>query len=342
MITSETPIKEVIKCFCAQIGIDPLLVQGAGGNISWKEGEILWVKASGKWLAHAKQEEIFVGVDFLHIKSEIKRHNFSSQPKIIDKSNLKPSIETFLHALIPHRIVLHLHSVEILSYLVRQDCGPQFENHLTSINKWRLVDYHKPGPELAAVVSSILAETPETDVLFLANHGVVIGADTVTDVASILSGIISALQTGQDQSPMLKESETTPRRSPLDSYVPVRDLELHQLALNPILYNQVRRNWALYPDHVVFLGANANCYSSWKSLINDLALKDEIPEIVFIKREGVFAIPSLSAAKQLQLRCFYDVISRLSLNAPIRRLTNSEVNELMDWDAERYRVQHNS
>ena len=30
--------------FCQSLGRDPLLVQGAGGNVSWKDGEVLWVK----------------------------------------------------------------------------------------------------------------------------------------------------------------------------------------------------------------------------------------------------------------------------------------------------------
>ena len=35
------------------IGADPLLIQGPGGNTSFKSGDELWVKASGAWLAEA-------------------------------------------------------------------------------------------------------------------------------------------------------------------------------------------------------------------------------------------------------------------------------------------------
>ena len=44
-----------VEDFCSRIGADPLLVQGAGGNVSWKKGSVLWIKASGTWLAHAKK-----------------------------------------------------------------------------------------------------------------------------------------------------------------------------------------------------------------------------------------------------------------------------------------------
>ena len=49
-----------IKAFCKKIGSNSLLVQGAGGNISWKEDDVLWIKASGMWLIDAVKENIFV------------------------------------------------------------------------------------------------------------------------------------------------------------------------------------------------------------------------------------------------------------------------------------------
>jgi rhamnose utilization protein RhaD (predicted bifunctional aldolase and dehydrogenase) len=50
--TTNTLQASVIN-YCSTIGRDPLLVQGAGGNVSWKEGNTLWIKASGTWLADA-------------------------------------------------------------------------------------------------------------------------------------------------------------------------------------------------------------------------------------------------------------------------------------------------
>ena len=40
-----------------------LLVQGAGGNSSVKQDDVLWVKASGAWLSEAKEKEMFVPVE---------------------------------------------------------------------------------------------------------------------------------------------------------------------------------------------------------------------------------------------------------------------------------------
>jgi rhamnose utilization protein RhaD (predicted bifunctional aldolase and dehydrogenase) len=41
----------------ARLGCDPLLVQAGSGNTSVQLDGVLWIKASGKWLAHAAREE---------------------------------------------------------------------------------------------------------------------------------------------------------------------------------------------------------------------------------------------------------------------------------------------
>lgn len=44
-----------IENFCKKIGTNKSLVYGAGGNISWKESGLLWIKSSGTNLADAKK-----------------------------------------------------------------------------------------------------------------------------------------------------------------------------------------------------------------------------------------------------------------------------------------------
>ena len=45
-------MKDFIK-LSSEIGKNQRLVQGAGGNTSYKEEGDMWVKASGKWLSRA-------------------------------------------------------------------------------------------------------------------------------------------------------------------------------------------------------------------------------------------------------------------------------------------------
>ena len=61
--------------FCAEIGMNRLLVQGAGGNASWKENNTLWIKASGMWLVDAKSHNIFLPIDLGHLREKLARNN---------------------------------------------------------------------------------------------------------------------------------------------------------------------------------------------------------------------------------------------------------------------------
>ena len=55
-------ILDELRAMSARVGRNILLVQGAGGNSSLKDDDVLWVKASGTWLADAEAKDIFVPV----------------------------------------------------------------------------------------------------------------------------------------------------------------------------------------------------------------------------------------------------------------------------------------
>ena len=63
--------RQAINDLCADLGKDRLLVQGSGGNVSWKEDGVLWVKGSGTCLANADKENIFVPVDLVHLQKAL-------------------------------------------------------------------------------------------------------------------------------------------------------------------------------------------------------------------------------------------------------------------------------
>ena len=107
----------------ARLGRDPLLVQASNGNISIKLDGVLWIKASGKWLANANQEETLVPVELADVKESL-RCNVEIAQYIALSSQLRPSIETAMHAVLQHRVVLHVHSVNTIAWAVRQD-GPR-------------------------------------------------------------------------------------------------------------------------------------------------------------------------------------------------------------------------
>ena len=125
--------------------------------------------------------------------------------------------------------------------------------------------------------------------------------------------------------------------SPVTNYVPFADKEVQALAFEPRLFKRLAKDWVLFPDHAVFLGAKANTYSSWKDFENHNS--GEEPELIFIENAGVFVKPDFNKAKTAQLRCYFDVISRLSPDARLESLSESAVHALLNWDAEKLRQQ---
>ncbi|HEY6601546.1 MAG TPA: class II aldolase, partial [Xanthobacteraceae bacterium] len=64
-----------LRRMSARVGRNMLLVQGAGGNSSIKHGDVLWVKASGTWLADAEDKEIFVPVSLSGARAALAAGN---------------------------------------------------------------------------------------------------------------------------------------------------------------------------------------------------------------------------------------------------------------------------
>ena len=101
------------------IGRDLNLIQGAGGNTSVKINDELWVKASGYWLSDANQKNIFVPVNYKKVIDGVeKRRNDPVSEAVVhtsDARELRPSIETTLHAVMPQKYVAHTQSVNVIA-----------------------------------------------------------------------------------------------------------------------------------------------------------------------------------------------------------------------------------
>ncbi|CCN47653.1 putative class II Aldolase/Adducin [Vibrio nigripulchritudo MADA3029] len=330
-------IRDEVTKFCSRIGGDPLLVQGAGGNVSWKDGDTLWIKASGTWLAEADKKEIFVSVELSSLTNAFSHGDFTISPIVRGQSNLRPSIETLLHALMPHKIVVHVHAIEVLAHLVKRDCEYTIRTLIGDEVKWKLVDYYKPGSRLAEAVSYLLAED-SIDVVFLKNHGVVIGGDNIDDIISLMNFLNEKMKSPQILS--IESSQSPPEIiiNENTTYYPVLS-RVHELATNPNYYTRLKKDWALYPDHVVFLGSLPFIYENFDDFSKEIRrLEDKLrPDVIFIKDVGVFLRENINKAQLQQLRCYYEVLTRLKSEEILSTLSDIEVIDLVSWDAEEYR-----
>lgn len=163
----------------ARTGSDPLLTQASTGNISMKRDGILWIKASGKWMADATREDILIPLDLAQIKECVSQR--------VDPAELHAhaSIETAMHAVLPHRVVLHVHSVNTIAWAVRHDAQIQLEHRLGGL-RWQWISYVPSGLPLAQGVEKVSSASADADVFVLGNHGLVIGGDNCDAVEDLL------------------------------------------------------------------------------------------------------------------------------------------------------------
>lgn len=330
--------KAEVTAYCSHIGQDPLLVQGAGGNVSWKDGDTLWVKASGTWLANAGRQDIFVPVDLPHLRGAMAQGDFGVTPRVLGESTLRPSIETLLHALMPQRVVVHVHAIEVLAHLVRDPSKHALAELMPAGLRWVEVPYIKPGAELARAIAARLAACPDAEVVLLRNHGVVLGADSVEAIDVLLRRLRAALATPVHPVQTRKKAipESAPEALRAQGYAPASQDEWHDLAQDPDLVQRLRTDWVLYPDHVVFLGPMAVVLEGANS--STPAWEDGKPApFVFVAGLGTFEHSSASTAQRAQLGCYHDVLVRQQPTHRLKPLSAEDISQLLNWDAERYR-----
>ena len=336
MNASLSSAKERVRAYCAQVGSDPLLVQGAGGNASWKDGDVLWVKASGTWLVDAKDKDIFVPVDLRALTEAISKNDFLSSPVVIEDSIHKPSIETILHGLMPQKYVIHLHHVEALAHLVRMNAREKLIGLVNGFSAPIFIEYFKPGADLARAIFHELRLHPECNLIFLKNHGVVIGGESIQELENLVRMLSETLKNNvliHDEDRILDQ----PHYLIGNRYKRAADPQIHQLATNPQLFDRLNHDWALYPDHVVFLGPKPFVFDRLPSESEMQDLQVSKPIFIFIKDVGVYESVDSTAAQRVQLRCYCDVIIRQSPSEKISSLSEADILSLLNWDAEKHR-----
>jgi rhamnose utilization protein RhaD (predicted bifunctional aldolase and dehydrogenase) len=166
----------------ARIGKDPLLTQASTGNASIKLDGLLWIKASGKWMADALSEDFLVPMDLDEVKAYVRRNMDPTQ------RYRKASLETAMHAALPHRVVLHVHCVNSIAWAVRQDAPHQLQPKLEGL-RWQWVPYVASGLALARAIERALSVSADTDLLVLGNHGLVIGGPDYRAVEDLLTEV---------------------------------------------------------------------------------------------------------------------------------------------------------
>ena len=166
------------------IGLIPDLIMHGGGNTSVKVNrknllgdreEILHVKGSG-WNLDTIEAPGLPGVrldplrEFRSLKKmsdedmvNVQRNN------LIDSSSPNPSVETLLHAFLPHKYIDHTHSTPFL--ILANLPAAEKICHKIFGNSMAIVPYIMPGFLLAKKAIEIYEKNPSVTGMLLLNHG---------------------------------------------------------------------------------------------------------------------------------------------------------------------------
>jgi rhamnose utilization protein RhaD (predicted bifunctional aldolase and dehydrogenase) len=340
---SFTPIPALaaLNRLAASVGGDPELVQAAGGNVSLKCDGVMWIKASGTWLEHAKTRNIMVPLRLGPLLEAFTRGDPSAQDCVafIDPAlapgQLRPSVETTMHAILPDNVVIHVHCVDTIAWAVRSYAEDVLAPLLDGL-PWIFVPYRRPGLPLTQGIAGRL--TPSTRVIVLGKHGLVVTGPIIEDAKALLDDVVARLRRPARLQPMAdlaglaRFAEGTP-------YRPAAATAAHALALDAENL-AVAALGSLYPDHVVFLGRGVLILEARESVTAGLiriTAEAAPPKLVLAPGEGAFVPRDSVAAVDPMVRCLADVTSRLRASDPIEPLTRQDEDALLNWDAEHYR-----
>ncbi len=167
------------------LGGDPLLVLHGGGNTSVKTRmtdllgethEVLCVKGSGWDMAVVEPAGLpavklapLWKLRSLDRLSDEDMVNFQ-RVNLLDATAPNPSVETLLHAFLPHTFVDHTHAAAVLS-LVDQPNGEDLVQEVYG-DTVGFVPYAIPGFALAKLAADVFDARPVVDGLILHKHGV--------------------------------------------------------------------------------------------------------------------------------------------------------------------------
>ena len=176
------------------LGSDPLLVLHGGGNTSVKTQvtdllgqtvDVLCVKGSGWDMGNIEP----AGLPAVRLKPLLDYRALPAlsdedmvnvqRGNLMDSTAPNPSVETLLHAFLPHKFIDHTHSTAILSLTDQPDgealCREVFGSTMA------YVPYIMPGFALAKAAAQVFEANPKVEGLILVKHGIFTFGDTARE-----------------------------------------------------------------------------------------------------------------------------------------------------------------
>jgi rhamnose utilization protein RhaD (predicted bifunctional aldolase and dehydrogenase) len=321
-------------------------VQGAGGNISIKEDDIIHIKKSGKHFRDIKDENDVIscniskkdirGVLEIYNKQNLEnQYNALIQEKISGKD--RPSIELSFHVF-GDKYTLHLHPTIINIFTCTEE-GQEIIKKLCEDNdNMSYVDYCKPG---IILTDKIMEERSMlNEITFLFNHGIIITGPSEESIKKRYELIENRLKKEiiykeykQDNELLIKSSSAAYFFLINNNFLQDKGLEI----LKPYSEDNIHELPHLYPDSAIYNSgvASQSAHKSSKYVKNVI-----IHRLVYGSCEWLINVSSKKEA-MFKTELFINKM-KIEYFAKLNGFTPSyldekSVDELVNWDAEKYR-----
>ena len=188
----------VVRIYTTRLlGSDPKMVLHGGGNTSVKtvvkdqlgeDVDVICIKGSG-WDMGVIEPAGLPAVRLEPLRKLRKLDKLSDEDMVnfqrinlLDSTSPNPSVETLLHAFLPHKFIDHVHSTAVLALTDQPDNKALV--HEVYGDRVAYVPYTIPGFALAKAVADVFDKHPKAEGLILLQHGIFTMGDTAQQAYS--------------------------------------------------------------------------------------------------------------------------------------------------------------
>ena len=351
-------------------------VLAGGGNTSFKNDNYLWIKASGFSLAtigeagfakldRSQLAEINTKTyseDVLKREDEIVKDLMKS--RVEPEKGQRPSVETSLHNLIDFSLVVHTHSTKVNGLM----CSKQAAEKTAELfgDKVLYIAYEDPGYILFKVVEKAILKyrkekSTEPAIIFLQNHGVFVGGNSMDEIHAVYNDIETKLDAIYGEEPVNEALAVNPVA---DKIVPAvrmmvsgEGLKTVRLANSTIFekYLQKENQAAIAapftPDGIVYAnssflsvdyegGADAFLASVQEGIGTYYQQKGKLPKIILASGLGVLVMADHAEGAAILVDVVTDSC-RIAQFADSfggqHPMTQKQIDFIESWEVEQYR-----
>jgi rhamnose utilization protein RhaD (predicted bifunctional aldolase and dehydrogenase) len=354
-------------------GADEEYVLAGGGNTSYKENGVLYIKGSGTQLSDIEQEQ-FVAMDLQRLRDIVKK-NYSKGLKDNEREERvladmmaarlpgeeakRPSVESMLHAIFPYKYVLHTHPALINGMTCSRNGKAVCKELFGDMAVWIAVT--KPGLILAQVCDKLFNAHATNkgnypQLVFLENHGVFSAANTTDEIDSLMEHVVKKIKGSITRTPdfsdiMIHDNFSQSLNIGIEEKTSFNiDIHIHfctstqvlEFVSSPDSFKPLLKPFT--PDHIVyckgeplFIELNADISAELSEFSAGNRYR---PSIVAIRGLGFLAIGKTRKETERALMLFKDAI-KIAVYAEsfggVSPLDGEFTEFILNWEAETYR-----